>query len=136
MRAIQAVFEKGPSRFARWTLSPFLVLFMLFFASTCTYPNPSNDGMDLTRTALLETVLLASLLSLWGVPHVIRIVTGVVAYTTGYILFKQAFSTPDPLTSSSNDLAEALMFFLVFGLPCALYTILGRFSLKKNVEPS
>ena len=32
MKAFQAVFEEGPSRFVRLALTPFLVMIILFFA--------------------------------------------------------------------------------------------------------
>ena len=91
MKAFQKVFEDGASPFARWTLSPALILIMVFFASLLEDPEVSSSSPSRRVILLLEVLFLAALLSLWGVPYVVRIVTGFVAAMTAYLLIKEVY---------------------------------------------
>lgn len=135
----QQVFSRGASPFLRWSLSPFL----LFFAVVFTFPLLESAGTHhmagMIGFSLLVLVCLAGLLALWGIPFVGRIVTGIISLAYGWYVVDQCFirfdGTWDMLKSKSSvSPIHAIMGFLVFGFPCLVYTITGRFPLGRKPE--
>ncbi|WP_411846182.1 hypothetical protein AAFN60_00395 [Roseibacillus persicicus] len=130
MRIFEIGLQGGASRFIRWSVSPFLILVMLFFAYI-----GFTSGIPLSNTALLlilplEFVLLSALLALWGVPLAGRVVTSAAFFATAFLLFKEVVEPAQSGESWSDKLLSilsALAAFVTLGLPSAFYTLRGRF---------
>lgn len=136
MRGIQQTFENGASPFSRWVLSPVLILTVIFL-STVVLPDVLSEGrvIGLIVIAAIGLACIAGLLALWGVPYAGRIVTGVVASGYAAYVYSECFVEFEGdwgFGKSRGDTTpiNSILGFIVFGLPCAIYTILGRFSLR------
>lgn len=116
----------------RWTLSPFLLLFsIVFFFSLLKAIDEQRLGGAIAGGLLILTCV-SGLLALWGVPHVGRIVTAMIAIAFGSYLIDECFLRFDGNWGwgekrSGRTPINSIMGFFVFGLPCLYYTIFGRF---------
>ncbi len=135
----QEAFSRRASPFMRWVLSPFLLLFAAVF---CIPLKESLDVADLVPvvvTSLLIVLCLAGFMALWGVPFVGRIASGIIAIAFGWYLVDQCVINFNGDWGFDKKRSEATPFnsicgFIVFGVPCLIYTIFGRFTLRKEPD--
>lgn len=123
----------------RWSLSPFLVIFALVFFIHIPelLENQRYDGV--LAISVMIILCLAGLLALWGVPLMGRIVTAIIASFCVWCVVDQCIFKFDGNwgwggRKSSASPIGCILAFLVFGWPCLIYTILGRFSLRKDPD--
>ena len=133
----QEVFDRRASPFMRWCLSPFLLLFAAMFSISLRESIGRGDQVPPIVFSLLILLCLSGLLALWGIPFVGRIASGIIAFAFGWYLIDQCiinfngdwgFGAKRSATTPFNSICG----FLVFGLPCLIYTIFGRFTLQKE----
>ena len=135
----QHVFSRGASPFMRWSLSPFFLLFAAIFFSPIPELLEEQRYGGVCALSLLIILCLAGLLALWGVPFVGRLVTGIIAGFCGWYVVDQCIIQFDGSLGwggrrSSASPINSIFAFLVFGLPCLIYTLLGRLTLRKEPE--
>ncbi len=123
----------------RWSLSPFLVLFAVVFFTPIPELLEKQKYDGVFGFSIVITLCLAGLLSLWGVPFMGRIVTGIISSVCVWYLVDQCIIRFDGNwgwggRKSSASPINSVLAFLVFGLPCLIYTILGRFTFRKEPE--
>ena len=130
MRLFEIGLQGGASRFIRWSVSPFLILVMIFFAAIGFASEVSVSSTAFLFIFLLELVLLSALLALWGVPYVGRVVTSAAFFATAFHLFEEVLE-PAQWGEKLLGILSALSAFLTLGLPCAFFTLRGRFFWRK-----
>jgi hypothetical protein len=135
----QQVLSRRASPFMRWTLSPFLLLFAVVFYSPIPELLEKQNQGGVAAFSILVILSLAGLLALWGVPLVGRIVTGIIAMTCCWYVVDQCIIKFNGSWSwggrkSAVSPVNSILAFLVFGLPCCIYTIFGRFTVRKEPE--
>ncbi len=137
--AYQQVFSRGASRFTRWVLSPLLLFAAAFFCLPLLMAIDEQRQAGVIVTSLLIVACIAGTLALWGVPFVGRVVTGIIALGYGWYVFDECFAHYDgslglggPRSAASP--INSILGFIVIGAPCLFYTLLGRFSWRKEVE--
>jgi hypothetical protein len=128
----------GDGGFIRWTLSPFVLLFAF------TMPMLINGwtfgrmvligGMELMCACLLAGFWLPPRIGFWG----FRVLAGLVfvayaAYLIDEFLFSQKPSNGIGRRSDASPF-NALLGLLVIGVPCLLFAVLGRFTLRPPPE--
>lgn len=126
-KTLEQTFSKGSSTFLKVVLAPCLAISVVvsFLAFQDAVSEHRIEGI-IACTAF-NIVCICGLLALWGVPYCGRIVTGLIALAFAYFFIDEWFITEN----SSNKLNPALGLFCI-GLPCLLYTIMGRFSIANN----
>jgi hypothetical protein len=87
----------------------------------------------------LAFVCLCSLLAIWGVPHVGRVVTGFIAIGYSAYVIDQCFISYNGDLGLGSQRSEttplnSILGFFIFGLPCLIYTLFGRFTFRKEDE--
>ncbi len=125
----------GGSRFIRWALSPFVLLFavvMPLLVENWTLKLVAMiAGMEFVCLALLAGFWLPARIGRWS----FRCVAGAVfAAYAGYLIYEFFFSdTPFRLSESRSEASprNALLGFVIIGLPCLWYAIFGRFRLQE-----
>lgn len=131
-------FGNGASPFMRWTLSPFLLLFGTLFTFQLPDALDQQQQVSIIGLFLLVVLCASGILALWGVPYIGRLVSAIIA--TAFIYYVVAMiqdfdgNWGSKGTHSNVSLLGSIMAFFVFGLPCVLYTLFGRFSLLKKEE--
>lgn len=139
MKAFQLVFSQKASPFVRWCLSPFLVLFGAVFTNPLRESLAAGNHLAAIVTALLVILCVAGFLALWGVPFVGRLVSGIIALAFGWYLVEECFISFDGDwrvggKRSQTSPINSILGFVVFGVPCLIYTVFGRFTARKEVE--
>lgn len=133
----QQVFSRKASPFMRWVLSPFLLLFAAVFFIPLLESVEAHRQTGVITMSLVILVCIAGFLALWGVPLVGRIVTGIIAFGYGWYVVDQCivnfdgswgWGGPKAATTPINS----ILGFVVIGLPCLIYTIFGRFTVRKE----
>ena len=126
----------GGSRFMRWTLTPLVLLFAIVMPLVVEQWTLGKiamiGGMELVCLTLLAGFWLPPRLGHWA----FRILTALVflAYAS-YLIHEFCFSgQPFRLTGRRSEASprNALLGFVIIGLPCLWYTIKGRFSLRPD----
>lgn len=129
------------SPFLRWSLSPFLLLFAVVFLI------PLREAIDALRwegviaSCFLIVLCVSGFLTLWGIPFVGRIVTGIIAFSFGGYVIDRCFIRFDGnwgwggMRGVASPI-HSILGFLVFGLPCLIHTIFGRFTIRKQSDPT
>ena len=132
----------GNSKFIRWTLSPLVMLFailMPFLINFCIEKWTITAtiimlGLELMCIALLMGFWLPSKIGRWA----FRGLSCLIFLTyASYLIYEFFFSdTPFRLIENSGEASprNALLGFIVIGLPCLWYSIFGRFTLKPSPE--
>jgi hypothetical protein len=135
----QQVFSRRASPFMRWVLSPFLLLFAAVFFIPLLESIEEHRQAGVIATSLVILLCIAGFLALWGVPLVGRIVTGIVAFGYCWYVIDQCIIKFDGFwgwggSKSATNPINSILGFLVFGLPCLIYTLFGRFTVRQEVE--
>jgi hypothetical protein len=128
----------GGSRFVRWTLSPFVVLFAVLTPVLISEWTPIRTaivvGMELMCFCLLAAFWLPPRIGHWA----FRGLAGLVFLAYAGYLIDEFFFTTTPLSVSGSrgqaSPRNALLGFLIIGLPCLWYSLFGRFALRAR-EP-
>ena len=125
----------GGSRFVRWALSPFVLLFavvMPLLVENWTLKLAGMiAGMEFLCVALLAGFWLPARIGQWAFRSLAAAVFLVYA---GYLVDQFLFSdTPFRLVESRSEVSphNALLGFVIIGLPSLWYALLGRFALRK-----
>ena len=123
----------------RWVLSPFLLLFAAVFSIPLLESIEEHRQTGVIATSLGILLCIAGFLALWGVPLVGRIVTAIIAFGYGWYVIDQCIIKFDGSwgwgeSKSATTPINSILGFLVFGLPCLIYTIFGRFTVRKEGE--
>lgn len=123
----------------RWCLSPFLLLFAAVFFIPLRESMESGNQGAVFVTSLLIILCVSGLLALWGIPFVGRIASGIIALAFGWYLVDQCIINFHGDWGFEKKRSETTPFnsicgFVVFGLPCLIYTIFGRFTIRKEPE--
>jgi len=135
----QQVFSRRASPFMRWALSPFLLLFAAIFFIPLLESVEAHRQIGVITTSLVILLCVAGFLALWGVPFVGRIVTGIIAFGYGWYVVDQCiinftgywgWGGPKSGTTPINS----ILGFMIFGLPCLIYTIFGRFTVRRGPD--
>lgn len=130
----------GGSRIIRWSLTPFVILFAILMPGLLDKWTPMGivvmAGMEFMCIALLAGFWLPSRFGRWA----FRGLAGAVflAYLA-YLIDEFFFSeTPFSMFESRANASprNALLGFIVIGLPSLWYAILGRFSLSPTQPES
>jgi hypothetical protein len=123
----------------RWVLSPFLLLFAAVFFIPLLESIEEHRQAGVITTSLVILLCVAGFLALWGVPFVGRIVTGIIAFGYGWyvvdqciINFSGSWGWGGP--KSGTTPINSILGFIVFGLPCLIYTIFGRFTVRREPD--
>ena len=130
----------GDSPFMRWALTPFLLLFMIVMPLALPRDRPfpvlGLIGLELVPALLLVGLWLRTPWSSWA----FRGVAACVFLLYAAYAVSMFFFSDEPLTVSGrrSDASprNALLGFIVIGLPCLWYALLGRFSLRDNAGDS
>ena len=126
----------GGSRFVRWSLTPFILLFLItipLIVDQWTWQRiRMMAGIELIPLALLAGFWLPARYGRWA----FRIVTSLVflAYTS-YLVDQVFFSdTPFSLTGDRAEVSprNSVFGFITIGLPCLWYSLFGRFALQRS----
>ena len=125
------LFSASP--FIRWSLSPFLAAFVLFFPFVVLAREP--DFMKIMIVSGLEILAIAVLLGLWApqrIGHVaFRIACLIVFLGYGVYLIAELRSGKElaiPHSRAESSPVNALLGLIVIGLPALRYAVLGRFA--------
>jgi hypothetical protein len=125
----------GGSRFVRWALSPFVLLFavvMPLLVETWTLKlGVMIAGMEFLCIALLAGSWLPTRIGRWAFRCVAG---GVFAVYAAYLIHEFFFSdTPFRLVESRGEASprNALLGFVIIGLPSLWYALFGRFTLRE-----
>lgn len=127
------------SAFMRWSLSPFLVLFIVLMPFLI-------PGWTMGRALNfigIEVVCVSFLLGLWLPPrHAIlafRVVALLVFCSFAFYLYDMLFLSGKPLTPTGSRAAaspgNAVLGFCLIGLPCLLFAIFARVSVELVEAP-
>ena len=135
----QEVFDRRASPFMRWCLSPVLLIVSAVFTIPLRDSMEAGDSFAVIVTSLLIILCVSGLLALWGVPFVGRIASGIIALVFGWYLVDQCFINFNGDWGIGKKRSEttpinSICGFLVFGLPCLIYTVFGRFTFRKEPE--
>ncbi len=135
----QKALSNGASPFMRWVLSPVLLIFagLSVFQMQETVEEGRLAGTIICVGLILAC--LAGVLALWGVPGMGRIVSGIIALAFGAYVVHECFLDFDGewgwgKSRSQTTPINSILGFLVFGLPCLIYTVLGRFTVRQEAE--
>lgn len=125
----QTLFTASP--FIRWTLSPFLILTMLVLPVTVGTPT-SQSNIFMAGMELLGLFLLIGLWTKGRIQKIsFRVLAGLVgAAYLAYLVFEFWYSEkPFRLGGSQagDSPKNALLGFLVLGVPCLWFAVSGRF---------
>jgi hypothetical protein len=125
----------GGSRFIFWTLAPVLLLFAVLMPL-------STAGWNATKVVLIAGMDAAALLLVFGLYNTkkfwwaLRGVTGIVfcLYLVYLIdeLIHSSITLKGLLTGESP--LEVIKTFIGIGIPCLLYTLVGKFSRREASE--
>lgn len=135
----QQVFSSKASPFMRWCLSPFLLLFAAVFSIPLRESMDVGDPIPIIIVSLLIILCIAGFLALWGVPFVGRLAAGIIAFACGWYVVDQCivnFSGDWGFGGRRSQASpiNSILGFIVFGLPCLVYCIFGRFTVRKEPE--
>ena len=135
----QEVFDRRASPFMRWCLSPVLLIVAAVFTIPLRDSMEAGDSFAVIVTSLLIVLCVSGLLALWGLPFVGRIASGIIALVFGWYLVDQCFINFNGDWGFGKKRSEttpinSICGFLVFGLPCLIYTVFGRFTFRKESE--
>lgn len=135
----QEVFSRKPSPVVRWLLSPFLIIFEAVFFIPLFDAMSEGRQVGVIATSLAIILCFCGALALWGVPYIGRVVTAIITFSSGYYLVDECFINFSgdwgwSRSRSSTTPINSIVAFFVFGLPCLIYTILGRFTLRPKPE--
>lgn len=130
----------GGGRFIRWALSPFVLLFAVLMP-VCI------DEWTFGRVVLMfgmELMCVCLLAGFWMPPRIgfwaFRVLAGMAAVAYASYLVHEFFFTDKSFTvtdrRSDASPFNALLGFLVIGVPCLLFAVLGRFSLRPPPKAS
>lgn len=125
----------GGSRFVRWALSPFVLLFavvMPLLVETWTLKlGGMIAGLEFLCLALLAGFWLPTRMGRWA----FRILAGAVFLAYAGYLIDQFFFTDTPFrlveSRAETSPRNALLGFVIIGLPSLWYALLGRFTLRE-----
>jgi hypothetical protein len=128
----------GGSRFIRWSLSPFVLLFAVFIPIAIEQWTPARvaliTGMEFMCIALLAGFWLPVRLARWA----FRGLAGAVFLSYISYLIYEFFFSNEPFRVFGNrgeaSPRNALLGFVIIGLPSLWYALLGRFSLSAPEE--
>jgi hypothetical protein len=123
----------GGSPFIRWALSPFLLLFALAVPLLIDRWTLIRvvvvSGMELACLALLAGLWLPARVGFWA----FRALTGSVCLAYGAYLLYELVLTDKPFRvlgrPGEASPRNALLGFIIIGLPCLGFTLFGRFTL-------
>lgn len=129
----------GGSGFIRWALSPFILLFVIFMPLCIDEWTATRVllivGMELMCVSLLAGFWLPARIGFWA----FRFLAGMVALAYAAYLIDEFFFSKKPMsvTGSRGEASplNALLGFVVIGVPSLLYAVLGRFTLRPPPEP-
>jgi hypothetical protein len=129
----------GGGGFIRWTLSPFVLLFAVVMPLVIDEWTFGRVGlivcMELMCVSLLAGFWLPPRIGFWA----FRFLAGMVALAYAAYLVDEFFvgNRPFTVTGQRSDASpfNALLGFLVIGVPSLLFAVLGRFSLRPPPEP-
>ena len=135
----QQVFSRRASPFMRWVLSPFLLIFAAVFFIPLLESIEEHRQAGVIATSLVILLCIAGFLALWGVPFVGRIVTGIIAFGYGWYVIDQCVinftgSWGWGGRKSETTPINSILGFMVFGLPYLIYTIFGRFTVRREPD--
>jgi hypothetical protein len=124
----------GGSRFVRWALSPFLLLFALVVPLLMDRWTQIRVvtvvGMEFMCIALLVGLWLPARFGRWA----FRGLTGAVFLAYGAYLLHEFLLTDKPfrMFGSRGEVSprNALLGFIIIGLPSLWFTLFGRFTLR------
>jgi len=124
----------GNSPFIRWALSPFLLLFALAVPLLMNAWTPTRVvvviGMELMCLALLAGFWLPARFGRWA----LRSLSGAVFLAYGAYLIHEFLLTDKPFRMFGRpgeaSPRNALLGFVVIGLPSLWFTLFGRFTLR------
>jgi Na+/proline symporter len=124
----------GASGFVRWSLSPLVLLFALLMPLLIEEWTPIGivimGGMALACLALLAGFWLPAHIGRWA----FRVLAGLIfAAYASYLIHEFLFTDKQFKIVQSRGQASprnALLGFVIIGLPCLMYAVLGRFTLK------
>lgn len=128
----------GNSKFITWTLSPLVLIFAIFMPLLIDGWTPLRVvlavGMELMCAALLAGFWLPAGIGHWA----FRILAGLIflAYAA-YVVYELFFTNTSFMISGRCSAASpfnALLGFLLIGLPSLWYSALGRFTLRQPPE--
>jgi hypothetical protein len=127
----------GGSRFIRWSLSPFVLLFALSMPMAIQQWTPARialiAGMEFMCIALLAGFWLPQRFAHWAFRCLAAAVFLIYA---SYLIYAFFFSdAPFKLFQrrAESSPRNALIGFVIIGLPCLWYALLGRFTLRASV---
>jgi hypothetical protein len=124
----------GGSPFVRWTLTPFVLLFAVLLPFLIPGLTPTavaiTVGIEIMCLALIAGFWLPARFGRWA----LRVLAGLVfAADFIYLVYEFLFSdTPFKLVEARAKASprNALLGFMVIGLPCLWYSLFGRFTLR------
>jgi hypothetical protein len=124
----------GASGFVRWTVSPLVLLFAVLMPLLIEEWNPVRiiimAGLELACLALLAGFWLPARVAHWAFRGLAGLVfVGYAAYLIHEFLFTD---NEFKLVQSRGQASprNALLGFIIIGLPSLMYAVLGRFTLK------
>lgn len=123
----------------RWCLSPFLLLFAAIFLIPLRESMEEHRQIGVIVSSLLIILCISGFLALWGVPLVGRIASGIVSLGFGWYLVDECIINFEGdwgfgKSRSETTPLNSIFGFLVFGLPCMIYAIFGRFTLRMESD--
>lgn len=131
----KTLFSGG--RFIFWTLAP--ILFIVGISLPLFMSDWTKERMILI--IIMELIIIFMILALYKPDKfkwAARFVTGgvFIAYS-GYVI-DMIFIKDKPITffgpSSEATPRNALLGFIVIGIPCLIYTLFGRFTIRPEIE--
>jgi hypothetical protein len=133
--AYEQTLGRGASPFVKWTITPFLLLFGFLFVLQSFECHAEGRMMGLLFCIGITVMCLCGILALWGVPHIGRVVTGGIGLFSAWYLIDECVIHFDGHWGfggrrSATTPVNSILAFLLIGLPCLLYTILGRSTLR------
>ena len=138
MNRWQQVFSRKAGPFMRWVLGTFLLLYSAFMIIPLRGAIEDGRMVGVIACSLMMLMCVAGFLATWGVPYVGRIVTGLIALAYAYYVLDECILNFDGdwgFGETGASPKNAILGFIVFGLPCALYTIFGGFGLSEPEGP-
>lgn len=137
--AYRVTFEKGASGFVKWSLSPVLILFAVLFSFQSKACLEEGNSVGMVISCALVVLCIAGLLALWGVKHAGRIVTGLIGGGYAAYLIHECFVDFDGnwgwrSKSSEANPVNSILGFILIGVPCLIYTIFGRFTIRQTAD--
>jgi hypothetical protein len=130
----------GGSPFVRWTLTPIVILFAALMPFLITAWTPTavaiTVGIEIMCLALIAGFWLPAQFGRWA----LRVLAGLVfaAYVI-YLIYEFFFSdTPFKVVEARAKASprNALLGFIIIGLPCLWYSLFGRFTLRAESRPT